>query len=87
MILAENQNSLDKLQSTIKEEYESENLVAQQINTNVFAIVDKSKKKLIEIVGFSDKWWCLPTSSKTGISIKAKNCADARSGFSNDGLH
>lgn len=70
MILPENQNSLDKLQLTIKEEYESENLLTQQVNTNVFTIINESRNKLIGIVGFSGRWWYVPTSSKTGISIK-----------------
>lgn len=76
MILAENHSS-DKLQSILEKEYKSENLVEKQVDTNVFTIVDESKNKLIGVIGFSDKWWCVPTSSKTGISMKAKSCAEA----------
>ncbi|BAZ18306.1 hypothetical protein NIES4071_101910 (plasmid) [Calothrix sp. NIES-4071] len=77
MILAENQNSSDKLQSAIKKEYKSENLVTQKVDTNVFTIVNESKNKLIGVIGFSDRWWFGPASSKTGISMKAKSCLEA----------
>lgn len=75
MILSENHSS-DKLQSILEEDYKSE-LVGKQVDTNVLTTVDESKNKLIGIIGFSDRWWCVPTSSKTGISMKAKSCAEA----------
>lgn len=79
MILAEKQKDLKahKLKLSIEKECEAENLATQQIDTNIFTIVSKSQNKLIGVIGFSDKWWCVPTSSQTGISIKTKSYSEA----------